>query len=63
MDINFNKNEDAQKMAWSFVRQKLEVIYEGGGKKAAQKQKERNKLTARERIAYLLDDGKKNRNN
>ena len=57
MSNDFNKNEDAQKMAWSFVRQKLEVIYEGGGKKAAQKQKERNKLTARERIDYLLDDG------
>lgn len=55
---DFNKNEDAQKMAWSFVRQKLEVIYEGGGKKAAQKQKERNKLTSRERIAYLVDEDK-----
>jgi acetyl-CoA carboxylase carboxyltransferase component len=44
-------------MAWSFVRQKLDVICEGGGKKAALKQKERNKLTARERIDYLVDDG------
>ena len=57
MNNDFNKNEDAQKMAWSFVRQKLDVIYEGGGKKAAQKQKERNKLTARERINYLVDEG------
>ncbi len=56
MNIDFNKNEDALKMAWSGVRQKLEKIAEGGGKKAAQKQKERNKLTARERISYLLDD-------
>ena len=56
MNIDFNKNEDALKMAWSGVRQKLEKIAEGGGKKAAQKQKERNKLTARERISYLIDD-------
>ena len=54
-DNTFNKNEDALKMAWSFVRQKLEKIAEGGGMKAAQKQKERNKLTARERIEFLID--------
>lgn len=57
MNIDFNKNEDALKMAWSDVRQKLDKIAEGGGKKAAVKQKERNKLTARERISYLLDEG------
>ncbi|HUQ96069.1 MAG TPA: carboxyl transferase domain-containing protein, partial [Chitinophagaceae bacterium] len=33
----------------------LQTIYEGGGAKAAAKQKERGKQTARERIAYLLD--------
>jgi acetyl-CoA carboxylase carboxyltransferase component len=33
----------------------LQKIYEGGGKKAIAKQKERNKLTARERIDYLID--------
>lgn len=46
------------KLAWSRVRQELEKIHEGGGRKAAQVQKERNKLTARERIAYLCDAGK-----
>ncbi|MEY4702800.1 MAG: hypothetical protein RIR96_697, partial [Bacteroidota bacterium] len=45
------------KMAWSQIRQKLDLIFEGGGKKAALRQKERNKLTARERIEYLLDEG------
>src|SRR6187431_3014498 len=55
MDINFNINEDAMKTAYSQVRQRLETIYEGGGKKAVEKQRERNKLTARERIAYLCD--------
>jgi len=37
------------------MKQKLEKIYEGGGKKAIAKQKEKNKLTARERIQYLVD--------
>ncbi|RYY50442.1 MAG: acyl-CoA carboxylase subunit beta [Chitinophagaceae bacterium] len=58
MNIEANKNEDALKMSWSLVRQKLEKIYEGGGKKSAEKQKEKNKLVARERIAYLCDEGK-----
>ncbi len=55
MNIEFNKNEDAMKLLWSQVKQQLEKIYEGGGKKSAAKQKERNKLTARERITYLCD--------
>ena len=37
------------------TRQHLDKIYEGGGKKAIAKQKEKNKLTARERIDYLID--------
>ncbi|MFM2326556.1 MAG: hypothetical protein RIR31_758 [Bacteroidota bacterium] len=58
MDLQFNKNEDANKLAWSRTKQHLEKIYEGGGHKAAAKQKERNKLTARERITYLCDADK-----
>jgi acetyl-CoA carboxylase carboxyltransferase component len=46
------------KTAYSQVRQRLEDIYEGGGKKAIEKQRERNKMTARERIAYLCDKDK-----
>lgn len=38
--------------------ERLKIIYEGGGKKAIAKQKERGKLTARERIQYLIDPGK-----
>jgi len=58
MNIELNKNEDAMKLAWAQVKQRLQKIYEGGGKKAAEKQKERNKLTPRERIDYLCDKGK-----
>ena len=55
MNVENNKKEDGLKLAWSQVRQRLEVIYEGGGKKSIEKQRERNKLTARERITYLCD--------
>ena len=58
MNIDLNKNEDTMKLAWSQVRQRLEKIYEGGGKRSAEMQKQRNKLTARERIAYLCDTDK-----
>ena len=37
--------------------QYLEKIFEGGGKKAAAKQKEKGKLTPSERIQYLIDKG------
>jgi len=58
MNLDFNKNEDANKLAWSNIKKQLEKIYEGGGKKSIEKQRERNKLTARERIEYLCDSGK-----
>jgi len=58
MNLDFNKNEDANKLAWSNIKKQLEKIYEGGGKKSIEKQRERNKLTARERIEYLCDTGK-----
>ena len=55
MNIELNKNEDANKLGWSKIKSLLEEIEEGGGKKAIQKQKDRGKHTARERIEYLLD--------
>ena len=45
------------KMLLSDIRQKIEKIKLGGGKKAIEKQHEKNKLTPRERIAYLTDTG------
>jgi len=58
MNIEFNKNEDALKMSLNVMQKRLEKIYEGGGKKSIQKQKEKNKLTARERVDYLIDKEK-----
>src|SRR5882724_6691025 len=53
-----NRNSEIMKQGLYDMQQRLEKIHEGGGKKAIEKQRERNKLTARERIAYLLDDEK-----
>ncbi len=55
MNIEFNRNEDDMKQAISKMRNHLEKIQLGGGKKAIEKQHEKNKLTARERIDYLVD--------
>ncbi len=46
------------KLALSEMKTRLAKIYEGGGKKAIEKQRERNKLTPRERINYLIDSEK-----
>jgi 3-methylcrotonyl-CoA carboxylase beta subunit len=53
--IEFNKNEDTLKLLVTDVRQRLEKIYKGGGDKRIAKQHDQDKLTARERIAALLD--------
>ena len=58
MNIEFNRNEDAMKLSLNEMRRRLDKIYEGGGKKAIEKQQEKNKLTPRERIAYLIDSDK-----
>ncbi len=58
MSQAFNRNEDWMKMAVSQTKQHFEKIKLGGGKKAIEKQRERNKLTARERIDYLCDKDK-----
>jgi acetyl-CoA carboxylase carboxyltransferase component len=55
--LDFNKNEDAMRQALSQLRTRFEKIALGGGKKSIEKQREKNKLTPRERISYLIDDG------
>lgn len=58
MNLEFNKNEDANKQLLYEVKNRLKKIYAGGGEKAAAKQKEKGKMLARERISYLIDDNK-----
>ncbi|MGB2128839.1 MAG: acyl-CoA carboxylase subunit beta [Flavicella sp.] len=59
MDINFNKNEDHNKLLVSELKYKLKKVYKGGGEKRIAKLHEKGKMTARERISYLLDDDEK----
>ncbi|KAB7530572.1 acyl-CoA carboxylase subunit beta [Flagellimonas olearia] len=59
MDINFNKNEDHNKLLLSQLRKRLAEVKLGGGKKRIEKHHEKGKMTARERIAYLLDPNSK----
>ncbi len=56
MNINFNKNEDHNKLELSALKQRLNKIKLGGGEKRIAKHHAKGKLTARERIDYLLDD-------
>jgi 3-methylcrotonyl-CoA carboxylase beta subunit len=58
MDLNFNKNEDHNKLLLSNLRQKLAKVKLGGGEKRIQKLHTEGKMTARERVNYLLDEGK-----
>jgi len=58
MDLNFNKNEDHNKLLVSELKNRLAKIKLGGGQKRIDKQHSQGKLTARERIAYLLDPNK-----
>jgi acetyl-CoA carboxylase carboxyltransferase component len=58
MDIQYNRNEDAMRLLLSQRRRLLETIHQGGGKKAIARQHEKQKLTPRERLTYLLDKDK-----
>ena len=59
MDLEFNKNEDKMNLLISAMEQKLSKIYLGGGKSRIEKQHEQGKLTARERIEFLIDENSK----
>ncbi|WP_375191189.1 acyl-CoA carboxylase subunit beta [Chryseobacterium sp.] len=55
MDIEFNKREDQNRLKLSEINRLLTEIKKGGGEKRLQKLREEGKMTARERIDYLLD--------
>jgi 3-methylcrotonyl-CoA carboxylase beta subunit len=56
-DIAFNRNEDVTKNLLRVLRAKAKTIRLGGGAKAIEKQHAKKKLTARERIGHLIDQG------
>ena len=55
MDLNFNKNEDCNKLLISELNKRLTKVHLGGGKKSIEKQHDKGKMTAHERVNYLLD--------
>ena len=55
MDINFNKNEDFNKLLISDLRKRFAKVKLGGGQKRIDKHRKKGKMTARERVDYLLD--------
>ncbi|MBC7556452.1 MAG: acyl-CoA carboxylase subunit beta, partial [Chryseobacterium sp.] len=58
MNLEFNKREDINKQKLSDINHLLKEINKGGGDKRLQKQRDEGKMTARERVNYLLDDKK-----
>ena len=59
MDINFNKNEDYNKLLVSDLKRRFAKVKLGGGQKRIDKHHEKGKMTARERVDYLLDNNSK----
>jgi 3-methylcrotonyl-CoA carboxylase beta subunit len=55
MDLEFNKNDDKMRLLISQMEQRLQKIYLGGGKARIEKLHEQGKMSARERIDFLLD--------
>ncbi len=58
MDINFNKNEDHNKLLLSELKRRHAIVAKGGGDKRIEKHKSKGKMTARERIDFLVDNPK-----
>jgi acetyl-CoA carboxylase carboxyltransferase component len=56
MDSEFQKNEDQIKQLLFHLQSKTDTVKLGGGKSRIAKEHEKGKLTARERIHYLIDD-------
>ena len=59
MDLNFNKNEDQNKLLLIDLRKRFVKVKLGGGTAKIKKQHAKGKMTARERIDYLLDSKSK----
>ncbi|MBU6120839.1 acyl-CoA carboxylase subunit beta [Hymenobacter siberiensis] len=57
MNVEFNRNEDQLKQLSFNLSQKFQKVALGGGEKRIAAHKAKGKLTARERIEYLLDEG------
>jgi 3-methylcrotonyl-CoA carboxylase beta subunit len=57
-NLEYNRNEDHYKQLIHRLHVKSALVKQGGGEKKIAEQHQKGKLTARERIAYLLDKDK-----
>jgi len=57
MTLEFNRNEDEYKLLLHKYKRKHETAMLGGGEKALAKHRSKGKMTARERVAALVDTG------
>jgi 3-methylcrotonyl-CoA carboxylase beta subunit len=56
-DIEKHRNEDNLKLLISQMQQRFEKIAQGGGTKKLEKLRDEGKMSARERVDYLVDKG------
>ena len=59
MNIKFNKNEDFNKLLISDLHKRFAKVKLGGGKERIKKHVAKGKMTARQRVDYLLDSNAK----
>jgi len=56
MSLELEKNKDQNKLLLSELNQRIAAIKLGGGKTRLEKIRKQGKMTARERVSFLLDD-------
>ena len=56
MNLELEKNKDQNKLLLSELNQRIAAIKLGGGKARLEKIRKQGKMTARERVSFLLDD-------
>ena len=56
MSLELEKNKDQNKLLLSELNQRIAAIKLGGGKARLEKIRKQGKMTARERVSFLLDD-------
>ncbi len=57
-ELEKNQFEDHMKLLLSRLEHRLNLVEQGGGEKKIKKQHDKGKMTARERVDYLLDEGR-----
>ncbi|MBL6866283.1 MAG: acyl-CoA carboxylase subunit beta [Flavobacteriales bacterium] len=57
--IDANRNEDAMRLLWAPIRDRIQIAAKGGGQKRIDKEHAKGKKTARERLQLLFDEHSK----